>query len=98
MNDDIFDQINDLFDDEEPTGPSLGGVPQVKVLLTGRPEQYVALGDGENTVAQVLDAAGLMVRPGSRTDVYIDGVQAGLDTVVQPGQTIVPIGAVKGGH
>jgi hypothetical protein len=96
MSDDLFDQINDLFDDEEPT-PTLGDVPQVKVLLTGRAEQYVALGEGDNTVAQVLDAAGLMVRPGSTTEVYVDGVLAGMDTIVQPGQSIVPLGLVKGG-
>jgi hypothetical protein len=83
MSDDIFDQINDLFDDEEPVGPSLGDVPQVKVLLTGRPEQYVALGDGENTVAQVLDAAGRWCGP--QTEVYRRRA-AGLTRLFCPGR------------
>lgn len=92
---DEAEEQDTLFEDDLGT-EDMG--PTVRVMLAGRSPIDVPLpGEGQSmTVATALDRANVAIRAGEQT-VYVDGVQAGMETMVGVGQTIMPVGAVKGG-
>lgn len=94
-NNEEFD-FEDLFDGEEDEIAIDPNLPHVKVLVPGREAIYVVTTAEGITAADALYQAGFTVRPGV-DQVFVDGTQAGMQTVVLPGSTITPVGAVKGG-
>lgn len=88
--------IEDLFEDEEEdVAEEQMDLPGVYVALPSSPARYINVRPGM-TVAQVLSAADIYLSANDQS-IWIGGVQAGLDTVVQPGDTITAVGRAKGG-
>ena len=82
-----FDEAEDLFDGVDPA-----------TIVTIRPgagePQYISVSEA-TPFSTLMQRAGLTYN--GQIDIYVEGAEIGLDTLVQGGQTVTIIGNVKGG-
>jgi len=94
--DNELNAIEDLFEElPQELAQFEEDVPTVRVRIAGSLPVDVPLQQEAATVSDILTTANIALAP--NTEIYVNGVQGGLDSVVNPGDTIAPVGLVKGG-
>jgi len=93
--DNELNNIEDLFEElPQEIAQFEEDVPTVRVRIAGSLPVDVPVQEA-STVGDILTTANIALAP--NTEIYVNGVQGGLDSVVNPGDTIAPVGLVKGG-
>lgn len=92
---DEINHISDLFA-EEDIAPEFTNAPTVTINLPGREPLYVAMTGETMSVREAMNAANIML-PAGTNEVWVDGQQGGIDTILREGAQVTPVGNVKGG-